>query len=91
MRWYTAHLGLQAHAVPETPRTFAILRSDAATIFLNQLDGYRKVDLYAPDGYALVFAQSDQERFQNQLRGEPVRERATRTERVDASGARESV
>ena len=109
MRWYVEHLGFDAHPVPcSPPHSFCILRRDAATIFLQQLDGYRTPDLYRaraggvwnvylqidgvrelfdrlskiegltvleplchqpygqtefvvrdPDGYALVFAQSD--------------------------------
>ena len=47
MRWYSANLGFNAHAVPESPpHRFCILRKDDVEIFLQQLDGYRKPDLY---------------------------------------------
>jgi hypothetical protein len=47
MRWYQGALGFEAHAVPETPPfDFCILRKDDVSIFLQQLTGYRKPDLY---------------------------------------------
>jgi uncharacterized glyoxalase superfamily protein PhnB len=65
MRWYAEHLGFQAHAVPESPPyTFGILRKDDATIFLQQLDGYLKPDLYAKreGGVWSVYLQVDEVR-----------------------------
>ena len=47
MRWYQAKLGFDAEAFPESPpHAFCILRKDDLVIFLQQLDGYRKPDLY---------------------------------------------
>jgi uncharacterized glyoxalase superfamily protein PhnB len=47
MRWYQANLGFSAEAFPESPpHAFGILRRDDVTIFLQQLDGYAKPDLY---------------------------------------------
>jgi hypothetical protein len=47
MQWYSSNLGFDAHAVPESPpHHFCILRKDGVGIFLQQLDGYRKPDLY---------------------------------------------
>jgi predicted enzyme related to lactoylglutathione lyase len=47
MQWYSANLGFNARAVPESPpHHFCILTKDDVEIFLQQLDGYRKPDLY---------------------------------------------
>lgn len=47
MRWYQTHLGFNADPFPESaPHAFCILRKDDAVIFLQQLDGYQKPDLY---------------------------------------------
>jgi uncharacterized glyoxalase superfamily protein PhnB len=47
MRWYASHLGFKVQGVPESPpHTFGFLRKDNVEIFLQQLDGYRKPDLY---------------------------------------------
>jgi uncharacterized glyoxalase superfamily protein PhnB len=47
MRWYQGTLGFEAEAVPEAPpHAFCILRKDDVVIFLQQLTGYRKPDLY---------------------------------------------
>src|SRR5262245_31821925 len=47
MQWYAATLGFEAQAVPASPpHTFGILTKDDVKIFLQQLDGYRKPDLY---------------------------------------------
>ena len=47
MRWYSTHLGFSVEGVPELPpHTFGFLRKDDVEIFLQQLDGYRKPDLY---------------------------------------------
>jgi catechol 2,3-dioxygenase-like lactoylglutathione lyase family enzyme len=47
MQWYCDHLGFKARAVPESPpHHFCILKKDDVEIFLQQLDGYRKPDLY---------------------------------------------
>ena len=47
MRWYQRTLGFEAEAVPEAPPyDFCILRKDDVVIFLQQLTGYQKPDLY---------------------------------------------
>jgi catechol 2,3-dioxygenase-like lactoylglutathione lyase family enzyme len=47
MQWYSTNLGFNAHAVPESPpHHFCILRKDDVEIFLQQLDDYRRPDLY---------------------------------------------
>ena len=47
MRWYSTHLGFSVHGVPESPpHQFGFLTKDKIQIFLQQLDGYRKPDLY---------------------------------------------
>ncbi len=47
MQWYSANLGFNGRAVPESPpHHFCILRKDDVEIFLQQLDGYQKPDLY---------------------------------------------
>jgi uncharacterized glyoxalase superfamily protein PhnB len=47
MRWYQEALGFEADPVPRTPpHAFCILRRDDVEIFLQQLDGYRKPDVY---------------------------------------------
>jgi hypothetical protein len=47
MRWYQGTLGFEAEAVPEVPPyDFCILRRDEVTIFLQQLAGYHKPDVY---------------------------------------------
>ena len=47
MQWYSGTLGFHADAVPESPpHHFCILKKDNVEIFLQQLDGYRKPDLY---------------------------------------------
>ena len=47
MRWYSSILGFTARPVPESePHHFCILTRDGVTIFLQQLDGYSKPDLY---------------------------------------------
>ena len=47
MKWYTANLGFDARAVPDAPpHFFCILTRDDVGIFLQQLDGYEKPDLY---------------------------------------------
>jgi predicted enzyme related to lactoylglutathione lyase len=63
MRWYAEQFAFQAHAVPSSPpHTFGILRKDDATIFLQQLDGYRKPDLHAQreGGVWSVYLQVDE-------------------------------
>jgi uncharacterized glyoxalase superfamily protein PhnB len=48
MRWYRAALGFEAEPFPESPpHTFCILSRDDVVIFLQQLDGYQKPDLYS--------------------------------------------
>lgn len=47
MQWYSTKLGFDARAVPASPpHHFCILKKDDVEIFLQQLDGYRKPDLY---------------------------------------------
>jgi uncharacterized glyoxalase superfamily protein PhnB len=47
MQWYSTVLGFAARPVPESaPHHFCILTRDDVTIFLQQLDGYSKPDLY---------------------------------------------
>lgn len=47
MRWYSTYLGFSARGVPESPpHQFGILTKDDVEIFLQQLDGYSKPDLY---------------------------------------------
>ncbi len=47
IRWYQTKLGFQAEAVPKSPpHNFGILRKDDVVIFLQQLKGYQKPDLY---------------------------------------------
>jgi uncharacterized glyoxalase superfamily protein PhnB len=47
LRWYQANLQFNARAVPESPpHTFGIMGKDDVEIFLQQLDGYEKPDLY---------------------------------------------
>lgn len=47
MRWYQDRLGFAARAVPDSPpHNFCIMTRDDVTIFLQQLDGYVKPDLY---------------------------------------------
>ncbi len=47
MRWYENALGFKGEAVPRLPpHSFAILRRDEVVLFLQQLTGYQKPDLY---------------------------------------------
>ncbi|MGH7608136.1 MAG: VOC family protein [Gemmatimonadales bacterium] len=47
MRWYQEALGFEVDAVPpHPPHAFCILCKDDVVIFLQQLAGYRKPDLY---------------------------------------------
>jgi uncharacterized glyoxalase superfamily protein PhnB len=47
MRWYQTVLGFNADVFPELPpHAFSILRKDNVVIFLQQLDGYQRPDLY---------------------------------------------
>jgi len=47
MRWYREVLGFEADAVPRTPpHTFCVLRRDDVEIFLQQLTGYQRPDVY---------------------------------------------
>ena len=47
MRWYSIHLGFNVRGVPDSPpHNFGFLTKDNVTIFLQQLDGYRKPDVY---------------------------------------------
>jgi uncharacterized glyoxalase superfamily protein PhnB len=48
MRWYQATLGFEGDAVPKAPpHHFCILQKDDVVIFLQQLAGFQKPDLYA--------------------------------------------
>ena len=47
MQWYRMRLGFEVEGVPASaPHAFGFLRKDGVEIFLQQLDGYRKRDLY---------------------------------------------
>ena len=47
MQWYREVLGFEADHVPKRPpHAFCILRRDAVTLFLQQLDGYQRPDHY---------------------------------------------
>ena len=47
MRWYQANLQFNGRAVPESPpHTFGIMGKDDVEIFLQQLSGHEKPDLY---------------------------------------------
>jgi hypothetical protein len=47
MEWYGKNLGFECDAVPKSPpHNFCILRRDELVIFLQQLAGYHKPDLY---------------------------------------------
>ena len=47
MRWYEEVLGFTAGPFPvQPPYAFCILRRDEVTIFLQQLDGYKRPDVY---------------------------------------------
>jgi hypothetical protein len=47
MDWYSAHLGFSVRGFPESPpHHFGFLTKGKVEIFLQQLDGYRKPDLY---------------------------------------------
>lgn len=47
MAWYRRNLGFEADAVPKSPpHNFCILRKNDVVIFLQQLAGYQKPDLY---------------------------------------------
>lgn len=48
MRWYSTNLGFSVRGVPESPpHTFGFLEKDGVVMYLQQLDGYRKPDLFA--------------------------------------------
>jgi uncharacterized glyoxalase superfamily protein PhnB len=62
MKWYSARLGFDARAVPESPpHDFCILKRDDVKLFLQQLDGYRKPDVYdqREGGVWNVYLQTD--------------------------------
>ena len=47
MRWYEQTLGFSAGPFPiKPPHAFCILTKDDVSVFLQQLDGYEKPDLY---------------------------------------------
>lgn len=47
MRWYQEALGFEADAVPRAPpHAFCSLRRDDVEIFLQQLDGYQRPEVY---------------------------------------------
>jgi uncharacterized glyoxalase superfamily protein PhnB len=47
MQWYRTALGFEGRAVPETPpHHFGILQKDDVVLFLQQLTGYQRPDLY---------------------------------------------
>jgi catechol 2,3-dioxygenase-like lactoylglutathione lyase family enzyme len=62
MEWYIDRLGFSARAVPTSPpHSFCILSRDDVTIFLQQLDGYVKADVYdkREGGVWNVYLQTD--------------------------------
>ena len=62
MRWYTEHLQFDGRAVPASPpHTFGIMQRDDIQIFLQQLSGYEKPDVYAqrPGGVWHAYVQMD--------------------------------
>ena len=62
MQWYVDRLGFSARAVPPSPpHNFCILTKDDATIFLQQLQGYLKADVYEKreGGVWNVYLQTD--------------------------------
>ena len=62
MQWYVDRLGFSARAVPPSPpHTFCILTKDDATIFLQELQGYVKADMYEKrkGGVWNVYLQTD--------------------------------
>ena len=73
--WYTAKLGFAADAVPRRPpHAFCILQRDAVTLFLQQLDGYRKPEHYheRPGGvWAAYFHTSGLRAWYDELKGDP--------------------
>jgi uncharacterized glyoxalase superfamily protein PhnB len=47
MQWYERNLGFKSDAVPKSPpHNFCILWKDDVVIFLQQLEGYQRPDLY---------------------------------------------
>ena len=49
LQWYRTNLQFEGRAVPDKPpHTFGIMRRDRVEIFLQQLAGYEKPDLYHP-------------------------------------------
>ena len=62
MRWYDQVLGFEGDAVPRRPpHSFATLRRDEVVLFLQQLTGYQKPDLYEKraGGVWNVYIQTD--------------------------------
>ena len=62
MQWYSAVLGFDADAVPRNPpHAFCILTKDNVRIFLQQVTGYQKPDLYEKreGGVWSVYLQTD--------------------------------
>src|SRR5262245_37315402 len=60
MQWYSANLGFNADPFPaKPPHAFCNLRKDDVQIFLQQLKGYEKPDLYSqrPGGVWNVYLQ----------------------------------
>ena len=48
LRWYRDVLGFDGDAVPDAPpHNFAILQRDEVVLFLQQLSGYQKPDVYS--------------------------------------------
>ena len=63
--WYAQHLGFAAHPTPASPPyNFCILSRDRVQIFLQQLDGYQKPDVYdqREGGVWNVYIQTDDAR-----------------------------
>ena len=75
MEWYRANLGFEGDAVPKSPpHTFCILRRDDVVIFLQQLAGYRRPDVYeAREGgvWSAYFATRGVQALYDALRASP--------------------
>ena len=62
MQWYQDVLGFRADPFPpRAPHVFCILAMDDVEIFLQQLDGYQRLDVYArrPGGVWSVYLRTD--------------------------------
>ena len=75
MRWYQDVLGFSADPFPpRAPHAFCILRQDDVELFLQQLDGYERPELYArrPGGVWSVYLRIDDvQAWFNRLKDHP--------------------